>query len=100
MIGLKCAFEAAGVTVLMGSSFPAVAGGSRPLASDMGLEYHNGMKVPYEKFGRTTQKNRTRTALIEATRKLLSTGRFPTVEEAAEAAAISRTTAYRYFPDQ
>lgn len=59
-----------------------------------------GMAVPYENTGRTNQKSRTRTALITATRKLLAQGAIPTVEDAAQAADISRTTAYRYFPNQ
>lgn len=58
------------------------------------------MSVPYEASGRRNQKARTREALVAATRTLLSQGAMPTVEEAAEAAAISRTTAYRYFPNQ
>lgn len=59
-----------------------------------------GMAVPYENTGRTNQKSRTRTALVTATRKLLAQGAIPTVEDAAQAADISRTTAYRYFPNQ
>jgi AcrR family transcriptional regulator len=54
----------------------------------------------YEARGRTAQKGRTRTALIDAARALVAEGVTPTVEAAAEAAAISRTTAYRYFPSQ
>jgi AcrR family transcriptional regulator len=54
----------------------------------------------YEQDGRTAQKQRTRRALVDAARKLLAGGSVPTVEEAAAAAAISRTTAYRYFPSQ
>lgn len=50
--------------------------------------------------GRTQQKRRTRGALVEAARRLVSEGRAPTVEDAAEAAGISRTTAYRYFKNQ
>ncbi|GAA1021608.1 TetR family transcriptional regulator [Acrocarpospora pleiomorpha] len=45
-------------------------------------------------------RTRTREALVAATRKLLADGLTPTVEEAAAAAHISRTTAYRYFPNQ
>jgi AcrR family transcriptional regulator len=59
-----------------------------------------GMSVPYEMTGRRDQKARTRNALIESTRNLLAKGVTPTVEEAAAAASISRTTAYRYFPNQ
>lgn len=58
------------------------------------------MSVPYEASGRTRQKGRTRSALVEATRELLTNGVTPTVEEAAVTAGISRTTAYRYFPTQ
>ena len=54
----------------------------------------------YLQNGRTSQKQRTRDALVAAARELVTQGRAPTVEEAAEAAAISRTTAYRYFPNQ
>ncbi len=56
--------------------------------------------MPYEGFGRTRQKLRTRDALIEATRALIADGLTPNVEDAAARAAISRTTAYRYFPNQ
>jgi len=50
--------------------------------------------------GRVRQKARTRDALIRAARDLLGQGSAPTVEETAAAAAISRATAYRYFPNQ
>lgn len=59
-----------------------------------------GMSVPYEATGRTQQKARTRTALIAAARELLAGGVTPTVEQAADAADVSRTTAYRYFRNQ
>jgi AcrR family transcriptional regulator len=58
------------------------------------------MSIPYELTGRTEQKARTRNALIAATRELLAEGSSPTVEQAADRAAISRTTAYRYFQNQ
>jgi AcrR family transcriptional regulator len=58
------------------------------------------MSIPYELTGRREQKARTRLALIEASRGILAEGRTPTVEQAAAAASISRTTAYRYFPNQ
>jgi len=54
----------------------------------------------YEATGRTAQKMRTRKALVDAARTLIVGGVTPTVEEAADAASISRTTAYRYFPNQ
>ncbi len=58
------------------------------------------MSIPYEAVGRTRQKERTRGALIAAARDIVTQGRTPTVEDAAAAASISRTTAYRYFPNQ
>jgi AcrR family transcriptional regulator len=58
------------------------------------------MVIPYEATGRTQQKSRTRQALIEAARDLLAQGLTPKVEQAAGQAGISRTTAYRYFPNQ
>ena len=58
------------------------------------------MTVPYELGGRVNQKTRTRQALVAATRTLLAQGNLPTMEGAAAAASISRTTAYRYFPNQ
>lgn len=56
------------------------------------------MTVPYERTGRTSQKARTREALVAAARGLIAQGTTPTIEAAAAAASISRTTAYRYFP--
>ena len=56
--------------------------------------------MPYELGGRSNQKQRTREALVAAARAQVGEGRTPTVEEAATAAGISRTTAYRYFPNQ
>jgi AcrR family transcriptional regulator len=54
----------------------------------------------YELTGRTQQKARTREALVQATRELLAEGGNPTVEQTADRARVSRTTAYRYFPNQ
>ena len=58
------------------------------------------MAISYEQVGRTRQKARTRAALLDAARDLLARGQSPKVEDAAEAAGISRATAYRYFPNQ
>ena len=58
------------------------------------------MSTAYEQTGRTSQKARTRAALIAAARQLIADGETPTVELAAAAASISRATAYRYFPSQ
>jgi AcrR family transcriptional regulator len=58
------------------------------------------MSISYVESGRVGQKARTRDALLAAARAVMDSGEAPTVEEAAEAAAISRATAYRYFPNQ
>ena len=73
----------------------------------MGYTSHEGnygtilvMSMVYVQSGRIAQKRRTRDALIAAARELVAQGFAPTVEEAAGAAEISRTTAYRYFANQ
>lgn len=58
------------------------------------------MSTPYEQGGYSNLKRRTREALVVAAREFVSRGITPTVEQVAVAAAISRTTAYRYFPNQ
>lgn len=50
--------------------------------------------------GRTQQKLRTRRALLETAAAMIAKGGRPTVTEVADAAEISRRTAYRYFPTQ
>jgi len=55
------------------------------------------MSTEYVESGRTRQKQRTRDHLIAAARELIKAGDTPRVEEVAEAAGISRPTAYRYF---
>ncbi len=47
---------------------------------------------------RANQKERTRAAIVEAATRILRGGATPTVAAAAEAAKVSRATAYRYFP--
>lgn len=49
---------------------------------------------------RKNQKDRTRTAIVNAALALLKSGVTPTVGGAAEEAKVSRATAYRYFPTQ
>ena len=58
------------------------------------------MSISYENTGRKRQKARTRAALVEATRAMLGEGDMPSVEQAADRAGISRTTAYRYFTNR
>ncbi len=50
--------------------------------------------------GRVAQKRRTRNDLLRAARAIRDAGAVPTVGDAANAAGISRATAYRYFPTQ
>ena len=49
-------------------------------------------------MSRANQRLRTRKDLLEAATRLAREGRQPTFEEVAEAALVSRATAYRYFP--
>ena len=58
------------------------------------------MSISYTATGRTRQKARTRAAMVAAARDLVANGETPTVEQAADAAGVSRATAYRYFPNQ
>jgi AcrR family transcriptional regulator len=60
------------------------------------------MKMPVSQGGggRRAQKARTRAAIVEAAHQLAAAGSMPRVEEAADAAGVSRATAYRYFPSQ
>lgn len=48
---------------------------------------------------RPNQKRRTRKDLLAAAARLMQEGRKPGIEEVAEAALVSRATAYRYFPN-
>jgi AcrR family transcriptional regulator len=47
--------------------------------------------------GRARQRLRTRKDLLQAASKLVREGRKPTLEEIADAAMVSRATAYRYY---
>jgi AcrR family transcriptional regulator len=58
------------------------------------------MSRPYADVGRTGQKRRTLDALVAAARHIVASGATPTVDEAALAAGVARSTAYRYFPSQ
>ncbi|MGH8051487.1 MAG: TetR/AcrR family transcriptional regulator, partial [Arenimonas sp.] len=49
--------------------------------------------------GRPNQKQRTRKDLLQAAARLLKQGQRPSLEEIAEAAMVSRATAYRHFPN-
>jgi AcrR family transcriptional regulator len=49
--------------------------------------------------GRVNQKQRTRTAIVQAGRTLLESGEEVSMPAVAKAAQVSEATAYRYFPD-
>ncbi len=49
---------------------------------------------------RPAQRGRTRKALLDAAATLIARGQTPTTTEVADAAGVSRRTAYRYFPTQ
>ena len=68
-------------TIVLGKSCQAMAG----TREDLGR-------------GRVNQKRRTRQALLDAASRLVAVGQTPTLAEVAEAALVSRATAYRYFP--
>jgi AcrR family transcriptional regulator len=58
------------------------------------------LTIPPQPNGREKQKRRTRTAILTAARELIRQGKVPSVTDAADAADVSRRTAYRYFPTQ
>src|SRR5215210_5561415 len=58
------------------------------------------MTEAWQQQGRINQKRRTRAAILAAAVELLEQGQRPTVAEVADAALVSRATAYRYFPTQ
>jgi AcrR family transcriptional regulator len=50
--------------------------------------------------GRNSASARTRKLMLRTAVELMEKGETPTVSQAAEAAGVSRATAYRYFPSQ
>lgn len=58
------------------------------------------MASAYESFGRTRQKMRTRAAIKAAAAEFIRRGETPNMVQVAEAALVSKSTAYRYFPSQ
>jgi AcrR family transcriptional regulator len=60
-----------------------------------------GMTTPAARTrtGRANQKERTRSAIVEAARGLIRSGTEMTMPQVAQAAQVSEATAYRYFPD-
>ena len=70
----------------------------------MRREYHIDMLVSGQQAETTTSergpKARTRKLMLQAAIQLMQSGITPSVTEVAEAAEVSRATAYRYFPSQ
>lgn len=58
------------------------------------------MSVSGQPDPRANQKRRTRRAIVEAGTALMAQGVTPTIARVADAAEVSRATAYRYFPTQ
>jgi AcrR family transcriptional regulator len=56
------------------------------------------MTEAWQQVGRVNQKRRTRAAIVAAAIELVEQGQSPTVAEVADAALVSRATAYRFFP--
>ncbi len=63
----------------------------------MGVSYQNGELAQAEPRG---ARARTRKLMLETAIELMQSGETPSVSDVAEAAAVSRATAYRYFPSQ
>lgn len=71
----------------------------------MRLLYHNGMSVlrqhdPSTEPPQRGPRARTRRLLMETATRLMQDGVTPSISEVADAAEVSRATAYRYFPSQ
>jgi AcrR family transcriptional regulator len=58
------------------------------------------MQGAIQEPGRARQKRRMRTLLLRTAAELVDKGGAPSVTEVADAAEVSRRTAYRYFPTQ
>ena len=71
----------------------------------MQVYYHEGGILSPSMHSRTAadpranQKLRTRTAIVDACRQLIESGREVTMPEVANLARVSEATAYRHFPD-
>jgi AcrR family transcriptional regulator len=63
----------------------------------MGVSEMSKQPVP---AGRNSASERTRRLMLRTAVELMEKGETPTVSQAAEAAGVSRATAYRYFPSQ
>jgi AcrR family transcriptional regulator len=71
----------------------------------MRREYRNDMDISRQEQGLVDEvergpRARTRRLMLETATRLMQGGVIPSVTEVAEAAEVSRATAYRYFPTQ
>jgi AcrR family transcriptional regulator len=73
----------------------------------MGLEYHIGMIVPRQRDEAAEKAKplkgaaaRTHSLMVSTANAMMRDGMSPSVSEVAEAAGVSRSTAYRYFPNR
>lgn len=71
----------------------------------MGLQYHIGMHVPRQRTDTPDDAApprgaaaRTHALMVATASEMMRRGLSPSVSEVAEAAGVSRSTAYRYFP--
>jgi len=58
-----------------------------------------GMPRPAERITHAEQKSRTRAALVESCRTLITSGADVSMSVVAQGAQVSEATAYRHFPD-
>ena len=61
--------------------------------------HDDGVMISQAGTGRVNQKERTRRAIVQATRDLIRSGGEVTMPAVAKSALVSEATAYRYFPD-
>lgn len=75
-----------------------------PLQSILRCAYHFGMDVSQSDEQQASEprgaRARTRKLMLETAIALMQQGQTPSVSGVAEAAQVSRATAYRYFPSQ
>src|SRR6185312_5445875 len=76
-----------------------------PIAIQMRRKYRSDMAVSRQASARPQAKEtgpraRMQRMLLDTAMELMQSGMIPSVSAVAEAAGVSRATAYRYFPTQ